>query len=59
MHSFMYTISPLSGAAPHGVPGGELLCPMALYRVSGDIKANWQSIMGNVRKTLKYAFWAS
>ena len=37
-----------------GVPGGELLCPMALYRVSGDIKSNWRSVMSNVAKTLKY-----
>jgi alpha-galactosidase len=42
---------------PHWVdkPGGELACPMHLYRVSNDIKANWESIMTNAAATLPYA----
>lgn len=42
---------------PHWVdtPGGELACPMSLFRISQDIKANWGSIMSNILKTLPYA----
>ena len=42
---------------PHWIdePGGALACPMNLYRVSGDIKANWASIMSNIRATIPYA----
>eukprot|EP01047_Picozoa_sp_COSAG01_P057260 COSAG01_NODE_6598_length_3587_cov_3.169725_5_plen_179_part_00 len=42
---------------PHWVdrPGGVLACPMSLFRVSNDIKANWASVMANVHATLPYA----
>jgi alpha-galactosidase len=42
---------------PHWVdrPGGELACPMHLYRVSNDIKANWGSVMGNAAATAPFA----
>jgi alpha-galactosidase len=36
-------------------PGGELACPMHLYRVSDDIKANWPSVMSNVAATIPFA----
>jgi hypothetical protein len=36
-------------------PGGELACPMSLFRVSDDIKANWASIIANVHATIPYA----
>ena len=36
-------------------PGGELACPMSMFRVSNDIKANWESIMSNIQATIPYA----
>ena len=36
-------------------PGGVLACPMHLYRVSNDIKANWESIQRNALATIPYA----
>jgi len=42
---------------PHWVdkPGGELACPMHLYRVSNDIKANWEAVIRNAVATIAYA----
>ena len=42
---------------PHWIdrPGGKLACPMHLYRVSNDIKANWAYIMGNAAATIPFA----
>jgi hypothetical protein len=36
-------------------PGGTLECPMSLYRVSNDIKANWASILSNAHATIPFA----
>ena len=36
-------------------PGGELACPMHLFRVSNDIKSNWQTIMTNAAATAPFA----
>jgi len=36
-------------------PGSELVCPMSMYRVSGDIKSNWATIMRNAQATIPYA----
>ena len=36
-------------------PGGELACPMHLFRVSNDIKANWSTIMTNAAATAPFA----
>lgn len=42
---------------PHWIDkvGGELACPMSMFRVSNDIKANWESIMSNIHATIPYA----
>ena len=42
---------------PHWIdrPGGELACPMHLFRVSNDIKANWASVMANAAATAPFA----
>ena len=36
-------------------PGGQLDCPMSLFRTSNDIKANWESIMSNAHSTIPFA----
>ena len=36
-------------------PGGQLACPMHLFRVSNDIKSNWQTIMTNAAATAPFA----
>ena len=36
-------------------PGGELACPMNLFRVSDDIKANWAAVLRNVHATIPFA----
>jgi alpha-galactosidase len=36
-------------------PGGELACPMHLFRVSNDIKSNWPAIMANAAATAPFA----
>ena len=42
---------------PHWIdkPGGELACPMSLFRVSNDIKANWASVLANAHATIPFA----
>eukprot|EP00039_Didymoeca_costata_P004525 m.73893 g.73893 ORF g.73893 m.73893 type:complete len:418 (+) comp12437_c0_seq2:113-1366(+) len=39
---------------PYFSTSGELICPMHLYRISNDIKSNWDSVMSNVHQTIPY-----
>jgi len=32
----------------------ELVCPMNFWRVSGDIQANWNSIINNLQQTIRF-----